>query len=117
MEPDVDHGDRQAPLAARGNALPSDDPAARRLLAPGKRPLGVASRHHVLHRSPPVLLRLPDPLRALGPDATLPELLPQRCCLIAFLGREAREACSRSSPLACVVRFAQAMPPPSVRLW
>src|SRR3954454_4135145 len=98
MEPDVDRGDRQERLEAHGNALPSDDQAAILLLEPGKGPLGLESRHHLLHWSAPVFLRLSDPLRDLGPDATPPELLTQRFRIIAFIGREDLEAFARTAP-------------------
>src|SRR5436309_10342237 len=92
MDPDVDRGDRQERFKARGNPLPADHQTAILLLEPGKGALGLKSWHHVFDRSASIFLRLPDALRELCPDTPLPELLPQRFDIIAFLRRNHFEA-------------------------
>src|SRR5262245_59361880 len=100
MAPNVEGGHRQERLAACRPAFPADDQAAGYLLAPGTRARGLESRQHVFDSSAPVLLRLPDPRRALRPDTPLPELLPQRFRLLALRRRKDFEALARTPPLA-----------------
>src|SRR2546428_8780918 len=85
MYPDVDGSNCQKRVEARGNTLPTDHQAAVFLLEPGKCALGLEPRDHVFDRSPPVFLGLPDSLRDLRAYPSLPELLPQRFRIIAFI--------------------------------
>src|SRR5215217_5839264 len=137
MDPNVNRGESQECLEARGKPLPAHHQTTILLLEPSKGALGLESRHHLLYRSALGFLRLPDALGALGPDTTLRSFsrnafasypfsvamtrsrlrgrprLPVRILTASSNGR----TCARSSPLAGVVRLARGMPPPSVRLW
>src|ERR671928_1045353 len=97
----MDRSQRQKRLKACRKALPTDYQAAILLLEPGKRALRLKARHHLFDRSAPVLLGLPDPLRDLRADPALPELLPQRLRIIAFIGRNDFEAFAGATPFAC----------------
>jgi IS1 family transposase/transposase-like protein len=92
LDPKMDRGKRQKRLEAGGDALPPDHQAAIFLLKPGKRALSLEPRDHLFYRSATVVLRLPDPLRNLCPDSTLPELLTECFCIVAFIRRDDLEA-------------------------
>ena len=100
MNPDVNGSESQQRVEARGQALPPDHQTTIFLLKPGKGPLGLKPRDHVLDRPPPVFLGLPDPLRELRPDPPFPELLPERFGIIAFIGRKDLEAFARTATAA-----------------
>jgi len=71
MNPDVNRSDGQQRVEARGKALPPDHQTTIFLLKPGKCPLGLKPRDHVLDRPAPVFLGLPDALWELRSDTTL----------------------------------------------
>ena len=96
----MDRGDRKTCLEAGGDTLPPDHKATIFLLEPGKGALGLEPRHDFFDRSAPVFLCLPDTLRDLRPDPSLPELLPQCFGILPFLGRDDLEAFTRTSPFA-----------------
>ena len=100
MDPDVDRSDRKEYLKARSNALPTDYQAAVFILEPGKCELSLEPREHFLDWSTAVFLGLPDPLRDLRPNPVLPQLLPQRFRIIAFIRREDPKAFAGPAPLA-----------------
>src|SRR5713226_1786366 len=98
MNPDVNSGDGQKRLKACGNPLPTHHQAAVFLLEPGKRPLGLESRHHFLDRSASIFLGLPDLLRDVRPNPTLPQLLAERFRIIALIRCEDLEAVAGTAP-------------------
>src|SRR5215471_1908997 len=100
MQPYMNRCDRQECLKASRNALPADHQAPILLLEPGKGAFGLESWHHVFDRSPTIFLGLPDPLRDLCPDASLPQLLPERLGIIAFIRRKNLEAFAWTAPCA-----------------
>src|ERR1700746_1375140 len=85
MDPNVNRGESQECLETCGDALPADDQATVFLLKPGKGPLGLEPRDDLLDRPAPVFLGLPDALRDLCSDPSLPELLAQRLRIISFI--------------------------------
>jgi hypothetical protein len=100
MHPEVEGGDCQQCLQARRHTLPADHQATRLRLEPGTGACGWASCPHCCARSAPRCLGLPDPLRALCPQTSPPELLPHRFGLIPCRRRPAREAWARTASLA-----------------
>ena len=102
MDPDMDRSKSKKRLKAGRNALPTDSQAAILLLEPGKGALSLKSRDHFLDRSAPVFLRLPDALRAVRPDTTLPQLLPERLRIILFLRRDHFETLAGATSFARV---------------
>ena len=100
LDPDMDRGDCQKRVKAGGDALPAHHQATILLLEPGKGPLGLEPRDGLLDRPATVFLGLPDALRELRPDPPLPELLPQRFGIIAFIGRDHLEAFARAPSFA-----------------
>src|SRR6266851_4651663 len=102
MDPDVDRSKSKKRLKACGNALPADHQAAILLLEPGKGALSLKSWDGFFDRSAPVLFRLPDALRDLRPNTPLPELLPQRFRLIAFICCDDLETFAGATPFARV---------------
>src|SRR5262245_26232714 len=102
LGPDVDRGDCQKRIKAGSNALPSHHQTTILLLEPGKGPLGLESRDDLLDRSAAIFLGLPDPLGKLCPDTPLPELLPQRFGVIAFIRRDDLQTFAGTAPFAGV---------------
>ena len=100
MEPDGNRSKSKKCLKACGKALPTDHQAAILPLEPGKCALGLEPRHDFFDWSAPVFLRLPDALRDLRPNPSLPELLPQRFGIIAPIHRKDFEAFARTPPFA-----------------
>jgi len=100
MHPDVDSRDGQKRVEACGNALPPHHQTPVFLLEPGKCPLGLEPWNRFFDRPATVFLGLPDALRDLRPDPTLPQLLPQRFRVIPFICRDDPESFARTASFA-----------------
>src|SRR5215831_6757192 len=102
MDPDMDRSKSKKRLAAGRNALPADHQTTIFLLKPRKRALGLEPWDNLFDRPAPVFLRLPDALGDLRPNAPLPELLPQRFRIIAFICCDDLEPFAGAPPFARV---------------
>src|SRR5678815_367013 len=102
MDPNMDRSNCQKRFEARRHALPPDDQATILLLKPSKSPLRLEPGHNFFDRSTAVFLGLPDPLGQLCPDTPLPELLPQRFGVIAFIRRDDLQTFAGTAPFAGV---------------
>src|SRR5919202_4480156 len=100
MDSDMDRRKSQKRLKAGRKALPTDDQAAIFLLEPGKCALRLKAWHHFVDRSATIFLGFPDALRYLCPDTPLPELLPKRFRIIAFICGDDLEAFAGATTFA-----------------
>ena len=101
MDPHVNGGERQECLETCGDALPADDQATVFLLKPGKGPLGLEPWHYLCDGPTTIFLGLPDALRDLCSDPSLPEFLPQRFRIIPFIRRDDLQAFPGVAPFPC----------------
>src|SRR5262244_3475180 len=100
MDPNVNRGESQECLETCGDALPADDQASVFLLKPGKGPLGLEPWHHLCDGPTTMFLGLPNALRDLGSEPSLPELLAQRFRIIAFIRGDDAQPFAGTAPFA-----------------
>src|SRR5918992_4024772 len=96
----MNRSDGKERLKARRDTLPTNHQATILLLEPGKCALCLEPRDRLLDRSAASFPGLPDPLGDLCPNTPLPQLLPQRFGIIAFIRGEDFKAFARTPPFA-----------------
>src|SRR5690349_17971506 len=100
MDPNVNRGESQECVETCGDALPADDQATVFLLKPGKGPLSLEPWHHLCDGPTTIFLGLPDALRDLRSDPSLPELLAQRFRIIPFIRGDDAQPFAGTAPFA-----------------